>query len=190
MGYDSLRIRRAEAHNEVMVRNEALLARIGALSPCHRLQPTSTAAVEVGDTLALYAEYGRTCSPEARQVNAVVRLVGSHTTWLDDLDNPSGTFADSELADLDAFYAANISGVLDDYFGRLSDVDGNDRVLILMTKEVNRRRRLGRSMFGVQTSPLAVDAQLATMPRSSTERYLIRTALLAPRRTKQEDVLD
>ena len=48
------------------------------------------------------------------------------------------TFTDNELANLDAFYSTNIKGVHDDYFGGLSDVDGNGRFLVLMTKEVNR----------------------------------------------------
>ncbi len=141
MGYDSLRIRRAKVHNEVMSRNEALLRDLGPSSLRERAADRYR-RVEVGDTLTLYAQSGRTCSAESRQVHAVVRLVGSHTTWLEDLDNPSGTFADSELADLDAFYAANISSVLDDYFGDLSDIDGNGHVLILMTQEVNRAENL------------------------------------------------
>ena len=140
-GGDSLRILRTSAHNDMMARNEALLRELGP-SSLREMAADRYRRVEVGDTLALYAQSGRTCSAESPQVNAIVRLVGSHTTWLDDLDNPSGTFADSELAELDAFYAANISSVLDDYFGDLSDIDGNGRVLILMTQEVNRAEGL------------------------------------------------
>ena len=56
--------------------------------------------------------------------NPLVRHVGNHAVWLDDLDNPRGTFTDSELAGLDAFYGANVSMVHEGYFGELSDVDG------------------------------------------------------------------
>ena len=70
-------------------------------------------------------------------MTALVRLVGRHTIWLEDVANPSGTFADSELAELDTFYTENAKSVVDDYFGELSDVDGNGRILILMTRAVN-----------------------------------------------------
>ncbi len=139
---DTLRMRRARAHNEIMARNEALLRRLGrstrpALADARR-------DLQVGDTLTLYADF-----PEAGlctnsgQVRALVRLVGNSSIWLDDLGNPAGTFTDSELASLDAFYSTNVKGVHDDYFGGLSDVDGNGRFLVLMTKEVNREPDLG-----------------------------------------------
>lgn len=139
---DTLRMRRTRAHNEIMARNEALLRRLGRTT-----WPAMAAArreLQVGDTLTLYADY-----PEAGlctnsgQVRALVRLVGSSSIWLDDLDNPVATFTDTELANLDAFYSANIKGVHDDHFGGLSDVDGNGRFLVLMTKEVNREPDLG-----------------------------------------------
>ena len=132
---DTLRMRWARAHNEIMTRNRALLRRLGratrpALADARR-------DLQVGDTLTLYGERGSPCASRG-QVRAVVRLVGTSSIWLDDRDNPAGTFTDSELANLDAFYSANIKGVHDDYFGALSDVDGNGRFLVLMTKEVNR----------------------------------------------------
>ena len=132
---DTLRMRWARAHNEIMTQDRALLRRLGratrpALADARR-------DLQVGDTLTLYGEAGATCTSRG-QVRSVVRLVGTNSIWLDDRDNPAGTFTDSELATLDAFYSANIKGVHDDYFGALSDVDGNGRFLVLMTKEANR----------------------------------------------------
>ena len=132
---DTLRSRQARAHSEMMARNEALVRTLGrasrpALSDARR-------ELQAGDTLTLHADYRATCSA-AGQIRAVVRLVGNSTVWLDDRDNPAPTFTDFELADLDAFYSASIKRVHDDYFGVLSDVDANGRVLVLMTKEVNR----------------------------------------------------
>ncbi len=132
---DTLRMRRARAHNAIMARNQALLRRLGratrpALADARR-------DLQVGDTLTLYGDWDATCA-SGGQVRAVVRLVGTSSIWLDDRDNPAGTFTDSELTNLDAFYSATIKGVHDDYFGALSDVDGNGRFLVLMTKEVNR----------------------------------------------------
>ena len=51
---------------------------------------------------------------------------------------PSGTFADREFALLDTFYASVVEAVLERYFGELSDVDGNGKLLVLLTKEVNK----------------------------------------------------
>ena len=110
-----------------------------------RLAPTAAAMTHVqqsrtlsaSDTLTIFAGGDWTCASRG-QVRAVVRRVGNHTVWLDDIDNPSGSFTNSQLAGLDAFYEANVIGVHNKYFGGLSDVDGNGRVMILMTKEVNR----------------------------------------------------
>ena len=137
---DTLGMRRVTAHNEIMARNQALLRRLGratrpALADARR-------DLRVGDSLMLNADFDRTCT-DSKQVRAVVRLVGNSSIWLDDVDNPAATFTDTELADLDAFYSANIKGVHDDYFGGLSDVDGNGRFLVLMTKEVNRAPSVG-----------------------------------------------
>lgn len=145
LAHDTLRTRRARAHNEIMARNDAVLRRIGqatrpALADARR-------DLQVGDTLTLFADPDVTCS-SAGQVRALVRLVGNSSIWLDDLDNPAATFTDTELANLDAFYATNIKGVHDDYFGGLSDVDRNGRFLVLMTKEVNRVGGLGGWVWG------------------------------------------
>ncbi|MDE0072555.1 MAG: Ig-like domain-containing protein [Gammaproteobacteria bacterium] len=137
---DSLRARHASAHNEVMARNEALLRELGHPTPPAAVVNRQQRTLEAGDTTSLYEPSSNNWSCSGtRRVNAVVRLVGSHTIWLEDLNNPSGTFSDSELVELDALYAANIAGVLDGYLGGLPDVDGNERILILMTQEVNRR---------------------------------------------------
>ena len=133
---DTLRMRRARAHNEIMARNAALMGRLGraarpALADARR-------ELQVGDTLTLYADGGRTTCTSSGQVRAVVRLVGNSAIWLDDRENPAETFTDSELVDLDAFHADNVKDIHDDYYGGLSDVDGNGRFLVLMTKEVNR----------------------------------------------------
>ena len=125
-----------EQHNRIMAANEELLRRLGPLPPA--LARARQAAVPaVNDTLTLFADFERTCAASG-QVRAVVRFVGDNAVWLDDLENPSGTFTDSEFAGLDAFYASHTKAVHDAYLGPLSDVDGNSRVLILMTKEVNR----------------------------------------------------
>ena len=147
---DTLRQRNTAAHNEVMVRNLDLVRRLGRPTAAHRDQPARRAvrSLEAGDTLVLYADYYRTCRA-SEKVTALVRLVGDHSIWLEDIDNPSGTFTDAELEDLDAFYTSTAKTVHDSYFGALSDVDSNEAVLVLMTKQVNRTENVaGWVWFG------------------------------------------
>ena len=123
-------------HNEVMNRNREIVQRLGRVDPA-TAHARATLAPSVSDTLTLFAA-GESCSARD-ELRAVVRRIGDHTVWLDDVENPSGTFTDSELAELDAFYGARVKGVHDDYFGGVSDVDGNGRVMVVMTKEVNQQ---------------------------------------------------
>ena len=126
-----------EQQNRIMAANQELLRRLGPLPPAMaRARQADVPAVN--DTLTLFADFERTCAASGR-VRAVVRFVGENTVWLDDIENPNGTLTKSEFANLDAFYASHTKAVHDAYLGPLSDVDGNNRVLILMTKEVNRR---------------------------------------------------
>ena len=120
-----------------MAANEELLRRVGPI-PSAMARATRSHAISVNDTLTLFVDTEGTCSANG-QVRAVVRRVGDDALWLDDLDNPSETFTDSQLAELDAFYESHAKRVHDEYYGGLSDVDGNDRILILMTKEANRQ---------------------------------------------------
>ena len=122
-------------------------------------------ASATGDTLTLFVDGNPTCTTRS-QVRAVVRLVGGNAIWLDDIDNPSSTFTDTELAELDAFYASHVKGVHDDYFGGLTDVDGNDRIRILMTKEVNKQDRESVFTGGWVWSP---DLLPTTRCRTSNE---------------------
>ena len=95
-------------------------------------------AMVIGDTLTLWSGYDRTCA-SGTEVKAVVRLVGNSTVWLEDTANPSESFSADELSTLDSFYENNAKPVHDSYFGGLSDVNADGRILILMTKEVNKK---------------------------------------------------
>ena len=128
---------RERPHNEVMNRNRGIVQRLGRVDPATAARARATLSQSVSDTLTLFGA-GESCAARD-QLRAVVRHVGDHTVWLDDVENPSGTFSDSELTGLDAFYGARVKGVHDDYFGGVSDVDGNGRVMIVMTKQVNQQ---------------------------------------------------
>ncbi|WP_419937365.1 putative Ig domain-containing protein [Candidatus Palauibacter sp.] len=134
---DPLRDRRR--HDEIMERNRSLVRQLGRSDwPARTVDALAdTVNYARGDTVTLYADLDRTCQ-QSGQVRAVVRLVGDNGIWLDDVANPSGTFTDAELTGFDAFLTRHTRPVHDSYFGRLSDVDANERLLILMTREVNR----------------------------------------------------
>ncbi len=131
-------VRRSGARDETTERSLDLIERLGRPSGPPAMADARR-ALEVGDRLAM--QVPSSCS-DAAQVQAVVRWVGASSIWLDDLDNPSPSFSDAELAELDAFYSENVAEVRDDYFGGLSDVDGNRRFLVLMTKDVNREENV------------------------------------------------
>ncbi len=126
-------------HDEIMERNRSLVRRLGRPDwPARAVDAfANTLNYARGDTVTVYADPHRTCQ-QSGQVRAVVRLVGDNGIWLDDLANPSGTFTDTELTGFDAFLTRHARSVHDEYFGRLSDVDANERMLILMTREANR----------------------------------------------------
>ena len=136
---DTLRRRNARAQNDMMARNLELVQRLGRPTVPGRERPAASAvrSLEAGDVVVLNTGFNRTCTA-SEEVTALVRLVGEHTIWLEDTDSPSGTFTDAEMEELDAFYASSVKPVHDSYFGELSDVDGNDAFLILMTAQVNR----------------------------------------------------
>ena len=95
-----------------------------------------------GDTLNLYV--GGDCGSRT-PVRGVVRYVGSGLIWVEDVDNPGRTFTAADLQPLDNVYTDVVVPVLAEYFGTDDDVDGNGRVIVLITKEVNRR---GQNLIG------------------------------------------
>lgn len=81
------------------------------------------------------------------KVTAVVRYVSDHAILYEDLDVPGGGFTPQDLADLAAEFEHPIHSVVVDAFGSESDLDGNDRVIILFTTAVNRLTKPGSSGF-------------------------------------------
>ncbi len=132
---------RRKAEARLRTREAAELARLGR--PLAPTPPTGApATMAPGELVTLWADPEGSCTT-GTQVQAVVRFVGTHTVWLEDLANPGRAFSDVELESLDAFYASRIQAVHDRYFGELSDVDQNGRVLVLLTQEVNKVEGLG-----------------------------------------------
>jgi hypothetical protein len=136
----------AAAHLDLMEESARLIDALGR--PAHPRNAGGAAAASgpeaavptVGETITVFSGAGCTNRPP---VQALVRYVGDNAVWLEDTAAPDGTFTEQEFADLDRFYSDNVQTVHDDYFGTSSDVDANERVLVLMTPEVNDRGVLG-----------------------------------------------
>ena len=127
---------RREVEARLKAGAEAELARLGR-APATSPPPGSRSPMAPGERLTLWVAPGATCETGTR-VEAVVRSVGPDIAWLEDLANPQGGFTDAELDSLDTFYARRVRPVHNRYFGGLSDVDGNGRILVLLTHEINK----------------------------------------------------
>lgn len=98
------------------------------------------ADVEVGDTIELGVPdipSGNICQ-NARAITAVVRRVGTGSVWLEDVANPEGGFTSGDFADLSALFDEETLSELSDYFGEPTDIDGNGRIVVVVTEKVNR----------------------------------------------------
>ena len=134
-----------ERHGEIMAESEALIRRLGTPGPIPPTMLARSTTAAAADTFAFYAG-GHSCTDRSI-VRAVVRYVGNHAIWLDDVENPSASFTEQEFAELDGFYASDIRPVHDGYFGQLTDIDDLGRIVILMTKEVNREDDVDAGSF-------------------------------------------
>lgn len=81
--------------------------------------------------------------------NGRVRLVTPSLIFLEDIRNPEPS--DIDVEDLQAvadIYEAGVPSVLEENFGAMTDVDGNGRLLVLMTQEVNKLGEILGFVFG------------------------------------------
>jgi hypothetical protein len=133
--------RRAErglrvGEQQFVERRGGSLAALGAT----RTGAASTApprVVNLGDTVTLrLPERGDICE-SFTNVRAVARAVGQYGVWLDDILNPPG-FTAAHYADLSRQFDEKIYATTVSYFGEPTDLDSNDKILILTTQEINR----------------------------------------------------
>jgi hypothetical protein len=138
-----LRHRQAEAR--LQAETEGFLAGLGARATGYVRAPAAAAGfvdstVAIGDTLTAIRVYngGGTCG-SFDPITTVVRAKGLRSIWLEDVANPLNGYT---LADLDSLskYFDNIIFATDtSYFGSPGDRDGNRRIVVVVTKEVNQR---------------------------------------------------
>lgn len=110
----------------------------------------ATAAPEEGDTLrfrmAVAPDLSVDCQDTTRVLRAVVRAVGERFLLAEDLQLEIG-FSAFDLDDLSRVLDDLVFPVDSAYFGAPADIDGNGRVVALVTPEVNRLAPRGGETF-------------------------------------------
>jgi hypothetical protein len=102
----------------------------------------------IGTIVTLNAQISPACSSPIN-VPSRVAAVSNLAIVLADTANPTGGFSDAEYASFAATFDTLISPLDIAAFGQPSDIDGNGKILILFTKEVNKLTPRGSNgVFG------------------------------------------
>ena len=110
--------------------------------------------VAVGDTVAIRVITGDGSCNDYDSVTTVVKAKGAKGIWLEDIENPTGGYAESDYETLSDQFDELIYPTDTAEFGGPSDADNNGRIVMVVTKEVNRRGSLGFTTscdFGART---------------------------------------
>lgn len=149
--------RRGEAR--VRAAERAWLESSGPIAPGPRRSAPASVPPALNATLDInipdFENPGGACEAgSGTPVEAVVRYVGQSVAFLEDVNNPSGGFTVGEYAALDDFLTDTTMAVITAYFGDFADVDDNDRVLVLLSQEINQRENLAGFVFSGDLAPL------------------------------------
>jgi hypothetical protein len=74
-------------------------------------------------------------------------VVSSKAIVVADTANPGGGFTTEDYQIFANFFDAQISPLTDEHFGLVTDIDGNERTILLFTQEVNRLTSSGSSSY-------------------------------------------
>lgn len=110
------------------------------------------------------------------EISAVIRKVGTRGIWLEDVDNPDDGFTSNDYQEMSDQFDDPVHGTLTDYFGEPTDIDSNDRVAVVVTKELNEFGGVLGFVFGGDLFPR--ESESGTSCSSSEEGELTYT--LAP----------
>jgi hypothetical protein len=93
--------------------------------------------VQPGDIIPIfYPGENNTCTSVV-EIEAVVRVIGQHGIWLEDLENPAGGFTQEDIQRLSDEFDSRIYTTVTNFFGSATDVDQNGRIAVVLTKRVN-----------------------------------------------------
>lgn len=99
----------------------------------------------VGQTVTIRVpnRNGTNLCTDYTEVTTTVKAVSARSVWLEDNGNPTGGFTTAEYNTLASQFDNNIWATDTGYFGNPSDIDGDGKIAIVITKEVNRANVLG-----------------------------------------------
>jgi len=100
----------------------------------------------VGQTITLNANGDDPCT-NAINVRARVAAISNNAIVLADSTNPTGGFSDAEYASFATTFDTLVNPLDVGAFGQPSDMDGNGKIVILFTKEVNKETPRGSNGF-------------------------------------------
>lgn len=123
------------------------LARSGSGRPRHRFHDIPTGLIAavpaVGDQLTVKVPNWNASTVEGLctpiPINTVVRVVGQRGIFVTDVNNPTAdALTDAEIQAFSDAFDSFIYDTGTGYFGTPSDLDGNGRVIVVLTIEVNK----------------------------------------------------
>jgi hypothetical protein len=111
----------------------------------HAATASVPGSVVPGDTVNVkYPRTPNSCT-SFTPLRAVVRRVGTHGIWVEDVANPTGGFSAAHYELLGSQFDDKIAATNIAYFGEPTDFDGNGRIVIVITQEINKEElALGR----------------------------------------------
>jgi hypothetical protein len=98
--------------------------------------------VTVGTNVEIRISTGSGCV-DYTPITAAVRAVGAKGIFVEDVANPTGGYSLSQFTTFSQQYDDKIYPTDAAHFGAPMDSDGNGRIVIVVTKEVNKRGSLG-----------------------------------------------
>jgi len=135
---------REEAEQELAAR--AVQEAIRSSSPPAFAPAAAPPAVGALLTLNAQSASGQQCSNPINVVGRVM-VVSNKAIVVADTANPSVGFTTEDYQSFATFFDAHISPLTEEHFGALTDIDGNERTILLFTKEVNRLTSSGSSSY-------------------------------------------
>jgi len=119
----------------------------GAVSAPPAFAP-SAAPPTLGELLVLNAQSatGQRCTNPINVVGRVM-VVSNKAIVVADTLNPAGGFSTADYEAFASFFDTQITPLTDEYFGAVTDIDGNGRTILLFTREVNRLTSSGSSSY-------------------------------------------
>jgi hypothetical protein len=137
--------RHREAEYEFRVEERRILERLAAPNRRPLLSTAASAAtaavpgtVVVGDSVTVKFPLRANSCNASTPVRTVVRHKGTRSIWLEDVNNPAGGFTPADYAELADMFDGPIYAANEDYFGEPTDIDGNGRIVVVITAEVNK----------------------------------------------------